>query len=707
MRFSGTELPYISVAVEGISDEAVVRRLIGTRGADIHRVQVQQGKSNLRRALPGYNSAAQGDPWLVLVDLDQDFACAPLRVADWLPQAGQFMRFRVVVRQIEAWLLADTDRFSDFFGVARAALPALPDDLPDAKVTVLTLVAGSSRRAIREDMVPRPGSGRRVGPAYTSRLIELRESVREVVIPSYVQAEPAPRQVPRPLLGMPDQQLLGYGVPEEWLNDVRQADEDGLLALAAHLPAEAMEAVLQLATGGTPEMARVAAPADAFSHPDAQRRFRVVTSVDELAQALDAPWDKWAVFLHPEQRQLVERDYTGPARVAGSAGTGKTIVAIHRAAYLARTNPQWRVLLTTFSEPLARSLRISLKRLLGGEPRVAERLEVHALPSLGHRLYQAQIGPPRIATAADVAAALNEAMAAEPGVKLSRSFVRAEWNHVVDAWQLTSWEGYRDVSRLGRRTRLPESRRAELWAVFERTRAALASKGLITLAAMFEALATSPVTLASPAYDAAVVDEAQDISITELRFLAALAAGRPNGLFFAGDLGQRIFQQPFSWKALGVDVRGRSKTLRVNYRTSHQIREQADRLLGLEVADVDGEIDGRRHAVSVFNGPPPLIRTFNTADEESVAVGSWLRAAVDAGTTPREIGIFVRSHDQIERARSAVAAAGLHAEVLDDRIDIKRDGISVALMHLAKGLEFRQIGQMGQVAVSASMPPAS
>ncbi len=527
-----------------------------------------------------------------------------------------------------------------------------------------------------------------------AQMIELRESVREVVIPSYVQAEPAPRQVPRPLLGIPDQQLLGYGVPEEWLNDVRQADEDGLLALAAHLPAEAMEAVLQLATGGTPEMARVAAPADALSHPDAQRRFRVVTSVDELAQALDAPWDKWAVFLHPEQRQLVERDYTDPARVAGSAGTGKTVVAIHRAAYLARTNPQWRVLLTTFSEPLARSLRISLRRLLGGEPRVAERLEVHALPSLGHRLYQAQVGPARIATAADVAAALNEAMAAEPGVKLSRSFVRAEWNHVVDAWQLTSWEGYRDVSRLGRRTRLPESRRAELWAVFERTRAALASKGLITPAAMFEALATSPITLASPAYDAAVVDEAQDISITELRFLAALAAGRPNGLFFAGDLGQRIFQQPFSWKALGVDVRGRSKTLRVNYRTSHQIREQADRLLGLEVADVDGEIDGRRHAVSVFNGPPPLIRTFNTADEESAAVGSWLRAAVDAGTTPREIGIFVRSHDQIERARSAVAAAGLHAEVLDDRIDIKRDGISVALMHLAKGLEFRAVAVM-------------
>lgn len=169
-------MPYISVAVEGISDEAVVRRLIDARGADVHRVQVQDGKSNLRRALPGYNGAAQGDPWLVLVDLDQDFACAPLMVVNWLPQAAQFMRFRVVVRQIEAWLLADADRFSDFFGVASAAIPVQPDNVPDAKAALLTLVGGSTRGAIREDMVPRAGSGRRVGPAYTSRLIEFATS---------------------------------------------------------------------------------------------------------------------------------------------------------------------------------------------------------------------------------------------------------------------------------------------------------------------------------------------------------------------------------------------------------------------------------------------------------------------------------------------------------------------------------------------------
>lgn len=529
-----------------------------------------------------------------------------------------------------------------------------------------------------------------------AQMIELRESVREIVVPSYVQAPATTKEVHRPLQSMQDQQLLDYGVPAEWLNDVRHADEDGLLALAQHLPAEAMEAVLQLATGGTPETARVATkretPADAFAHPDAQRRFRVVASVDELAQALDAPWDKWAVFLHPEQRQLVERDYAGPARVAGSAGTGKTIVAIHRAAHLARANSGWRVLLTTFSDPLAQALRANVRRLIGGEPRVGERLEVHALSSLGRRLYQAQIGSARIATDDDVDTLLRASAEAEPAIKVSLSFLRAEWDHVVDAWQLGSWEAYRDVSRLGRRTRLPEARRAELWRIFERTRTALSGKGLITEAAMFEALAAAQA--GAPSYDTAVVDEAQDLSITQLRFLAAMTTGRPNGLFLAGDVGQRIFQQPFSWKSLGVDVRGRSKTLRVNYRTSHQIREQADRLLGPEMADVDGDVDGRRHAVSVFNGPAPIVRTFESPDAEVAGLAAWLRTTIEGGTLAREIGVFVRSEAQVERAVAAVVSAGQIANVLDERLTAGRDAVTVAPMHLAKGLEFRSVGVM-------------
>jgi superfamily I DNA/RNA helicase len=211
---------------------------------------------------------------------------------------------------------------------------------------------------------------------------------------------------------------------------------------------------------------------------------------------------------------------------------------------------------------------------------------------------------------------------------------------------------------------------------------------------MFQALADAQRTRPSPAFDAAVVDEAQDVSIAQLRFLAALGAGSPNALFFSGDLGQRIFQQPFSWKALGVDVRGRSKTLRVNYRTSHQIRAQADRLLGTEITDVDGVREDRRHTVSAFNGAAPEIRTFATEAEEADAVGAWLRALASDGVQPHEIGVFVRSAEQAVRATTAVQAAGLSPRVLDDRVDIRPGGESVATMHLAKGLEFRAVAVM-------------
>ncbi len=163
---------FVSGAVEGPSDEPVLRRIIEERGGVVHRVQVQGGKPNLRRALPGYNAAAKRDPWLVLVDLDDDRPCAGELVADWLPTPSKNMRFRVVVRQIEAWLLADAERFAQYFAVKRSAIPVNPDLILDAKEKLLAIVATSRRLALRQDMMPRPGSGRRVGPAYTSRLIE-------------------------------------------------------------------------------------------------------------------------------------------------------------------------------------------------------------------------------------------------------------------------------------------------------------------------------------------------------------------------------------------------------------------------------------------------------------------------------------------------------------------------------------------------------
>jgi len=307
-----------------------------------------------------------------------------------------------------------------------------------------------------------------------AQLIEIRETVQEIAIPKYVEREvviPSQPAAPKPPLfaAMADNELLSYGIPSEWLADVRKANEDSLFELANHLPAEAAEALLDLATGGTPIVPRPLTTAgDPFAHPDAQRRFRVMKDIEELARALDYPWEKWSIFLHPSQREMVERDYNGPARVAGSAGTGKTVVALHRAVFLARSDPDARVLLTTFSDTLANALRTKLRRLIGNQPLLAERIDVYAIDAIGRRLYDTQFGRAHIASPDAIRLAVSESAGQSADNKFSERFLFTEWEEVVDAWQLRSWEAYRDVQRLGRKTRLPAAQRAALWSIFER-----------------------------------------------------------------------------------------------------------------------------------------------------------------------------------------------------------------------------------------------
>jgi hypothetical protein len=528
-----------------------------------------------------------------------------------------------------------------------------------------------------------------------AQLVEVRETVREIEVPHYVDVPaPAAPSPPKPAIfdGVPDDDLLSYGVPPEWLAEVRRATEDSVLELSDHLPAEAAEALLELATGNAPAPpVHASAETDPFAHPDAQRRFRVMTNADELERALEYPWEKWTVFLHPAQRQLVERAYSGPARVSGSAGTGKTIVALHRAVHLARTHPEARVLLTTFSETLANALSARLKRLIGSEPRLGERLEAHSMGGIGMRLHEANFGRTHLATEDQLKELLREAAAEVEGQRFSPHFLWTEWANVVDAWQLKSWDEYRDVRRLGRKTRLAEKQRAVLWSIFERVRAALDERGLLTEAGVFGRLAEHVGSAKHPPFEFTVVDEAQDIGVAELRFLAALGGGRPDSLFFAGDLGQRIFQQPFSWKALGVEIRGRSTTLRINYRTSHQIRMQADKLLGPEISDVDGNTEDRRGTISVFNGPVPTIEVVDSLEQERAVVAQRLRSWLDEGLEPHEIAVFVRSGAELPRAQAAVDAAEVPSHLVGERMETTHGRLSISTMHLAKGLEFRAV----------------
>ena len=524
-----------------------------------------------------------------------------------------------------------------------------------------------------------------------AQLVEIREVVRDIEVPRYVTAEPPAAPL---FSGVADNQLLDYGVPAEWMEDVRQVDdEDALLEVADHLPAEAAEALVALATGSTPERpAPTAADGDPFAHPDAQRRFRVMANQEKLQQALEYPWEKWMVFLHPAQRQTVRRSFHGPARVSGSAGTGKTIVALHRAVHLARTHPEARVLLTTLSTALADALRTRLTKLIAHEPKIAERLEVGSMGDIGGRLYRMHFGRPELTTEDHVRELLRRAASeVEEEHKFSLHFLSTEWSRVVDAWQLANWEEYRDVPRLGRKTRLSERQRAVLWSIFSNVSDALDKRGLLTEPRLFGRLERRIAKLTHPPFEFCVVDEAQDIGVAELRFLAALGGARPDGLFFAGDLGQRIFQTPFSWRALGVDVRGRSQTLKVNYRTSHQIRRQADRLLPSETSDVDGNTDRRTGTVSVFNGSEPIIRTLGSPDEECAVIAQWLEARKKEGVLPHEIGLFVRSQAEVERATHAARKAGFSTVDLATHAGGVSGAVAVGTMHLAKGMEFRAV----------------
>jgi superfamily I DNA/RNA helicase len=183
----------------------------------------------------------------------------------------------------------------------------------------------------------------------------------------------------------------------------------------------------------------------------------------------------------------------------------------------------------------------------------------------------------------------------------------------------------------------------------------------------------------SKPFDHVVIDEAQDLAPAELRFFAALAPVRPDGLFLSGDIGQRIFQHPYSWTSLGVEVRGRSHTLKVCYRTPQQIRRAADRLLPSILRDGDGTEDERRGIISVFDGPAPEVRAFVSVAAEAECVRTAVATWLGEGIAPHEIGIFVRTPQLVARARAAI-----------DGLDCA-DAMVTVPMSLAKGLEFRAV----------------
>jgi hypothetical protein len=522
-----------------------------------------------------------------------------------------------------------------------------------------------------------------------AQIVEIRETVREIT-------KIIERQVKPSLFGgFEADYLFALGIPTEWLDAVRLVSEDNFDALIGHLPDEAVERLLDLAAGKpVPRPAPIKGVTDvtALLHPDAQRRFRVIDNQQELRQALDFPWDQWIVFLHPTQRSVVERSFNGPARVTGSAGTGKSVVALHRAAWLARQNPKAKILLTTFSKTLATRLAQNANILLGKSAERAQ-IEVEHLHKIARDLWVKKKGRPFLAVTAKRLAVLMEAAQAtvDGATKFSASFLRSEFDAVVDPAGITTWEQYKGASRVNRGTPLGARQKLTIWRVFETLLQLLAKENLNT----WNSLCYQAAQLVGPVYQHVIADEAQDFGPAELRLVRALAAPGKNDILLCGDSGQRIYKSRTSLLSCGLDVRGRSTQLKINYRTTQQIRRFADALFSSSEADADGD-PFTRDAVSILNGPEPRVAGFGSIADEIAGLAEWLESRLTEGLKPNEIAIFGRTEAVLhDRAEPALEAAGLKGQLLSDDDPAEENHISVGTMHRAKGLEFKAVAIVG------------
>jgi hypothetical protein len=522
-----------------------------------------------------------------------------------------------------------------------------------------------------------------------AQIVEIRETVREIT-------KVIEKQVKPPLFGgFEADYLCALGVPTEWLDAVRLVSEDNFDALIGHLPDEAVERLLDLAAGKPvprPMPVKGVSAVTALLHPDAQRRFRVIDNQQELRQALDFPWEQWIVFLHPTQRSVVERSFNGPARVTGSAGTGKSVVALHRAAWLARQNPKAKILLTTFSKTLATRLAQNADILLGKSPERAQ-IEVEHLHKIARDLWVKRKGRPFLAVTAKRLAVLVEAAKAtvDGATKFSASFLRSEFEAIVDPAGITTWEQYKSASRANRGTPLGARQKLTIWRVFETLLQLLAKENLNT----WNSLCYQAAQSAGPAYDHVIADEVQDFGPAELRLVRALAAPGENDILLCGDAGQRIYKSRTSLLSCGLDVRGRSTQLKINYRTTQQIRRFADALFSVTEADADGD-PLTRDAVSILNGPVPRVAAFASIADEVSGLAEWLESRLGEGIKPKEIAIFARTESVLhERAERALEAVGIKSQFLNDDDPIDADHVSLGTMHRAKGLEFKAVGIVG------------
>lgn len=518
--------------------------------------------------------------------------------------------------------------------------------------------------------------------------VEAAEEVRRTIQPPVDEAEaaPPPRFAPHA-----DAYLLSLGVPADWLPVVREVrTDDHLLAVCTKLPQDVADRLFALAGGElvtppTPEPTG----AGAAANPDVQRRFYVADDEDELRAALEAPHARWIAFLHPSQRTLAENTFRGPVKVTGGAGTGKTVVAMHRARNLARQGK--RVLLTSYVTTLCANIHRSLRLLCKDDE--LRRITVSTLHSEALALVRSV--HPKLSPANDdeVRATLDRVLRSSCPPGFDAAFVRAEWTNVLQNQGIGSWDEYRVARRVGRGRALSVKERRTLWTAFEAVLADLARRDLSDFPGVSrQATALLEAGKAASPYDAVLVDEVQDLRPPALRFVRALCAAAPGQLMLLGDASQRIYPGGFSLSALGIEVRGRSHVLRINYRTTDQIRRAADGALGDLTDDLDGAQERRTPTRSLLRGPKPVRAGYPDAAAEDAAAVARIQAWVASGIPAEAIAVFSRAAQRrVDSLEKALHAAGVATHRLADDSSDDVAGVGLGTLHRAKGLEFRAV----------------
>lgn len=483
---------------------------------------------------------------------------------------------------------------------------------------------------------------------------------------------------------------------------VRLTREDDLLRLVEDLPEWQQQALLDLATGRSLPDVRsdygvgaepVDDPTQSLTRAVTRMSFATINDEDELRRVVEGDFEAWRTFLHPQQRELVEREvYNGPFRVTGGAGTGKTVVALHRAAHLAG-RPGAKVLLCTFNRALAASLQAQLRRLT--TPEVAARIDVLGVDQAVHRAVRAHDGgdlPRPLEGRAwerlweDAAELAN--VPDHMRSLLTPDFLTAEFRAVVLGLPEMTEENYLWSKRPGRGVRLNRSQRSVVWGVVHHFLRGLRAQGATT----FDMLAARAAEVVTPHYDHVIVDEGQDLHAAHWRFLRGLVRPGPNDLFICEDAHQRIYGDRLVLSHYGIATRGRSRRLTLNYRSSRQnLGFSLAVISGADIADSEGESESTAGYRAAFDGPSPSLCGFSSANDEAefvvARVGQWLAG----GVSPPTIGVLVRRQADQDRVRQLLRAAGIDAQVLTGEPQAERAAVVVTTMHRSKGMEFSRV----------------